>query len=76
MILITSICLVDCGILTAPPNGAVMLSDGTLEGSIATYTCNFGFRLVGNDERICQFNTTWTEEEPYCERESKYIILM
>ena len=66
MILITLICLVDCGNLTVPPNGAIMLSDGTLEGSIATYTCSFGFRLVGNDERICQFNATWTGEIPDC----------
>ena len=73
MILITFICLVDCGNLTAPGNGTVTLSDGTLEGSIATYACNFGFRLVGNVERICQLNGTinaaWTGTDPRCERE-------
>ena len=69
------ICLVDCGHPGTPRNGSVMFDD-TLEGSVATYTCDFGFGLVGDSERTCQFDQTWTGTEPTCTCESNtnYII--
>ena len=61
--------LVDCGDPGTPGNGTVMLFNDTLEGSIARYMCNFGFMLVGNQERICQSNGNWSGSLPSCMRE-------
>ena len=58
--------VVDCGDLDDPNNGQVSL-DGTIPGSIATYTCDPGFGLVGVMERMCQANGQWSGNEPTCE---------
>lgn len=55
-----------CGQLFDPVNGLVEFSS-TTAGSIATYTCNPGFRLVGNDRRTCQNNRVWSGQEPRCQ---------
>ena len=72
--------LVDCGPPGTPDNGAVTLFNDTLEDSIAVYSCNFGFRLVGDMERICQFSrftsAMWTGEVSECIRESKLTALI
>ena len=60
---------VDCGVLDDPNNGQVSL-DGTTPGSNATYTCDPGFSLIGNMERICQQNGQWSGSEPTCEGQS------
>ena len=53
-----------------------MLFNDTFEDSVAVYSCNFGFRLVGDMERTCRFSRfvdqMWTGEVPTCIRESKY----
>ena len=70
------ICLVDCGHPGTPINGAVMLFNDTMEDSVAVYSCNFGFRLVGDRERTCWFSQfvdqMWTGKVPTCIRESTY----
>ena len=61
--------VVDCGDLDDPMNGRVSLDETVFE-SIATYTCDPGFVLVGNMERICQADGTWSGTEPTCEGQS------
>lgn len=56
-----------CGILSNPVNGNVSFTDGDRYASIATYTCSVGFNLVGNPERICQENCSWTGTDPICQ---------
>ena len=34
---------------------------------MATYTCYSGFTLVGNMERLCQNDGTWSGTDPTCE---------
>ena len=72
--------LVDCGPPDTPDNGAVVLFNDTLEGSVAVYSCNFAYMLVGDMERICQFSrftsAMWTGEVPTCIRESKLTALI
>ena len=51
-----------CPPLSDPPNGDVTWP----VGSVATYTCNSGFELVGNEMRTCQSDGIWSGEEPVC----------
>lgn len=57
----------DCGVLEDPENGSVDLSDGTTEGSTATYTCFAGYQLKGVATRTC-IRSGWSDKEPTCER--------
>ena len=57
--------IVDCGPPPPPENGSVTYDD-TSEGSVANYFCNFGFRLDGDDQRVCQANKTWSGVVPMC----------
>ena len=60
--------LVDCGNLSDPVNGTVTLT-GTVEGSIANYTCNEGFLPDGPMVRMCGSDGMWSAEAPECEGE-------
>ena len=59
--------LADCGPLPNPFNGTVFVN-GTVEGSSAFYSCDFGFILEGISFRFCQSNGSWSDVEPVCER--------
>ncbi len=37
-------------------------------GTEATYTCNFGFRLVGQMVLECEMTGLWSSMPPICER--------
>ena len=56
-----------CGDLAVPDSGQFVLSNGTYIGSIATYSCNEGYSLVGFEVRICQADRTWSGLAPTCE---------
>ena len=60
-----------CGQLSGPVNGALSLSSGVSEGSVATYTCNPGFTLTGSVTRTCTSEGGWTPAAPVCLRISK-----
>ena len=60
---------IDCGTLSPPTNGSVSYSNSTTEGSVATYSCDSGYTLTGDDtERTCQADGTWSGSEPTCEQ--------
>ena len=59
--------LVDCGNLSSPANGGISLNS-TLQGSIATYFCLPGFMLSGDEQRVCQSNSTWSGTASTCSR--------
>ena len=48
-------------------NGTVTVT-GTNPGDVATYMCDSGFTLVGNQTRECQLTGMWEliGEEPTC----------
>ena len=51
-------------------NGEVSVGETTF-GSVANYSCNFGYRLVPeNNARLCQANATWSGMDPMCQRMS------
>ena len=45
------------------PNGIVCF-DGLIDGSIATYQCNEGYDLMGNNRLTCQLNGEWLGDVP------------
>ena len=58
---------INCGNPGEPSNGSVTFND-SLIGSVATYDCDFGFRLKGNVQRTCQQSGLWNGTAPRCER--------
>ncbi|XP_064382155.1 sushi, von Willebrand factor type A, EGF and pentraxin domain-containing protein 1-like isoform X4 [Halichondria panicea] len=56
-----------CPALKDPENGSVDDGDN-LPGTIAKYTCDDGFRLVGSSKRLCQKDGSWAGEAPICKR--------
>lgn len=63
---------VRCEELSDPTNGLVTIT-GTVSNSLAIYSCNTGFNLVGRAVRTCMSNGEWSGEAPICECESLYI---
>ena len=57
--------VVDCGPLPNPVNGQVNTT-GTTYGQTATYSCNTGYRLLGDSTRTCQATGSWSGSAPTC----------
>ncbi|WAQ97902.1 CSMD3-like protein [Mya arenaria] len=55
----------NCGPLVSPQNGNVLVGNTTY-GEIATYTCDFGHALIGNNSRDCLGSGQWSDSEPTC----------
>lgn len=57
---------VDCGTTgLAIEHGEFTSRQSTLHASV-TYTCDIGYTLVGNVERVCQSDGTWSGTRPEC----------
>uniref|UniRef100_A0A1X7VKS2 Sushi domain-containing protein n=1 Tax=Amphimedon queenslandica TaxID=400682 RepID=A0A1X7VKS2_AMPQE len=59
-------CKAFCQELSAPSNGNVQI-EGIKPGSSATYSCIEGYKLDGNEIRICQEGGEWSGNEPICQ---------
>lgn len=55
-----------CPVLNQIPNGYLNVSSYS-ENSIASYQCNSGYKLIGNDTRQCLLGGKWTNQEPFCQ---------
>ena len=64
----------DCGPLPDIRHGQVDISPDTNVGSSAVYTCALAYILVGEEERYCQADGTWSGREPECARKFTYSI--
>ena len=53
-----------CEELQNPTNGQVFMTGQSI-GSTATYTCDSGYELIGDDRRTCE-DGEWTGQEPTC----------
>ena len=54
-----------------PVGGQVTFSDvPAVIGSTASYICDVGRFLQGNEQRTCQATGTWSGTDPVCESES------
>ena len=56
----------DCGALSNPVNGSVHYTAGTTFGQKANYSCNTGYRLVGDSTQTCQATGRWSGSVPTC----------
>ncbi len=55
-------------------NGAIMYSHPNFDiGTLATHTCDPGFRLIGPQTRVCLLSATWSDQSPACQR--KFIVI-
>ena len=55
---------VDCGALSDPENGAVVVAAGTSLGAAASYTCLEGYALSGSATRTCEVTGAWSPSAP------------
>lgn len=57
-----------CGFPGAPAHSIVEFSTPTVEpGTVARYTCDRGFELLGPARRMCNTNGTWVPQGiPFC----------
>ena len=56
---------IECPNLSNPANGRVSLN-GITVGSLATYECDPGFVLRGNERRSCLSTGRWSGSDPEC----------
>ena len=57
---------VDCGALSDPENGDVVVAAGTSLGATASYTCLEGYALSGSATRTCDVTGAWSGSAPSC----------
>ena len=55
-----------CGDPETIANGSLQFSSVSF-GSIATYTCDFGFLMSGYSTSICVGNKQWSHSPPACQ---------
>ncbi|XP_060809810.1 CUB and sushi domain-containing protein 3 [Amyelois transitella] len=67
-ILVTGYASATCRFPGAPAHSQVTFSDeARVEGTVATYTCERGFELLGPARRVCGPNGRWTPDGiPFC----------
>ena len=60
----------NCSDLSTFHNGNIAYSNGSDNkrpfNTTATYTCETGYNLMGNNTRTCQREELWSGEEPEC----------
>ncbi|XP_022249823.1 protein lev-9-like [Limulus polyphemus] len=59
--------IIQCPDLQRPEHGAVSYSEKTYK-STAEYTCDSGYQLHGEKERLCQADKEWSGDAPTCEK--------
>ena len=58
---------ISCGSLCNPKNGWVNISVSSVPKLMANYTCEAGYKLIGDSERVCECIGHWSGDEPHCE---------
>ena len=64
--------MIECERLTAPERGQITFTPGVVMtadtglNAVATYSCDEGYNLDGDQTRTCQGNREWTGVAPTC----------
>ena len=58
---------IGCPLPTPPSDGDVNYTDAEA-GSVVTYSCHVGFRLLGRNNRQCLITGEWESTAPTCTR--------
>lgn len=61
-----------CKPLSDIQNGHVLTTSNAI-GSVATYSCKKGYRLIGEHKRVCLSTAVWSSSEPSCKGERWYV---
>ena len=56
---------VQCGLPESPENGKAHYTALAYK-SVVTYTCKYGFMVVGDDTRTCGEDKRWSGQDPKC----------
>ena len=75
---------IDLFVATCPPlnsitDGSISYSRAVegngeyLSGSVATFSCSYGYELSEDTTRTCQDNHMWTGTDPSCQSKDKYF---
>ena len=64
--LFPSYAAVECPNLHSPLHGAVSTSDSTKYLSVANYSCDYGYKLIGYETRKCGYSGLWSGMAPGC----------
>ena len=56
---------VECDYLKGLEYGVVN-HEGVYVGDNATYSCHYGYKLIGKSTRKCLYDGNWSDEEPKC----------
>ena len=67
--------MVDCGELSVT-NGRVFYSHCTAYNSVATYSCNAGYDLIGANTRTCSASGDWSGSPPTCSGKFLFLLLL
>ena len=60
--------MANCGLLPSLSNGEVSFSTTTFN-SVASYTCDLGYILIGATSCTCQLDEQWSGDAPTCDGE-------
>ena len=64
-----------CPTLQNPTNGNVEMTNNTV-GSIATYSCQTNYTLIGPSERNCTAEVGWSGEDPLCRKSNNPLLIL
>ena len=53
----------------------MVTNNGTFVTSVATFTCDEGYELMGDRQRVCQLDGTWSNMVPTCERKLLPVLI-
>lgn len=65
MLITVRIVDLNCDELAEPSNGRIVVNDNYFNSHV-TYECDPGYYMFGPKERICQGDSSWSENPPEC----------
>ncbi|XP_052811571.1 neurogenic locus notch homolog protein 1-like [Mya arenaria] len=63
---VAPMCVGGCPDPENPSNGAVNTTQGLAAGNIIRYSCDPGYAIQGEEERICEVDSQWSGNTPSC----------